>query len=121
MTELTREQIELMLCHSIEGIPQPKGIHGQATFSTLSIESSDLEALCTLALRGLDTLPRPIAESDLLDDILGFCKDGSIGKMRHISGNAYAQWIWEDEVLADCDPDPQPTHFIPLSALEKPE
>lgn len=48
--------------------------------------------------------------------------NGEQGRMKLLSGDgvmegneAWALWVWDDELLADIDPEPvQPTHFKPL-------
>ena len=37
------------------------------------------------------------------------------GRMKWISGDGYALWVWADALLCDVDPSPEsPTHWMPL-------
>lgn len=41
--------------------------------------------------------------------------NGEQARMKFISGDGYALWVWADELLCDADPDPpQPTHYMDL-------
>lgn len=41
--------------------------------------------------------------------------NGEQARMKWIEGDGYALWIYDDEVIADVDPNPeQPTHWMPL-------
>ena len=107
MTTLTREQIEWFFdnCRT----------------------TPEMLAVKALALRGLDTVPRPIEEAP---------KDGSVIYAFHRSAKRFVPCRWEIQLYHKV-PRPfwsfidgfwefysrnsQPTHFIPLSALPEPK
>jgi hypothetical protein len=81
-----------------------------------------IKSLCDLALAGLAVQPRPIADAPRDGEIYGYSlEEQGYGLMEWIEGDGYAQWTWKDELLADSDPEPLPTHFILASSLPKPQ
>jgi hypothetical protein len=102
---ITLEQIEALMLNA----PLYKPLH----ISHLTVEHEVIKELCTLAKRGLATMPRPIAEAPKDGtEILGMTERG-------IHESVYWNEIsrtWRGPYTGlDL---PSPTHFIPLSALE---
>jgi hypothetical protein len=98
-----------------EDIEYFRGVLKQKVRNTAAIDK-----ICDLALRGLATMPRPIEEAP---------KDGT--SIILIDGRGATQGFWIPEIEESSDQPPyaagwlstlgddmDPTHFIPLSALE---
>lgn len=74
--------------------------------------------LCTLAKRGLATMPRPIEDAP---------KDGTrflaIGPSKDYKGTTYVwpcRWFDDEWTVVSMFLENQPTHFLPYLALEAP-
>ena len=90
--------------------------------SYCKIDREFLAAICTLAKRGLATMPRPIAEAPRDGtDILVYYPSRLGAEKWSVRSWQRGDWGSVTEGWADCFMQiktEQPTHFIPLSALE---
>lgn len=123
MTTLTREQIEETRNILLDRmVPEWCVDDEHAAFWR-----NRVKAAFALALRGLDTVPRPIEEAP---------KDGSVIYAFHRSAKRFVPCRWEIQLYHNVprpfwsfidgfwefySRDSQPTHFIPLSALPEPK
>ena len=117
---ITLEQIEALMLNAT--------LYKPLHISHLTVEHEVIKDLCTLAKRRLATMPRPIADAprDGTEVLLirrtkyfPFIGVGSFGIARaqddgYRAGLGQPNWLQYDKIHLAADP----THFIPLSALE---
>lgn len=66
-------------------------------------------------LSGMAAVQWPPIETAPKDGSVIWAFNGEQARMKWVSGDNYALWIWDDCALSDIDPSPeQPTHWMPL-------